>query len=33
MTIAVVDNNPHEFADAYWEINSLMIYQPHGLLR
>lgn len=28
-----VDNNPHEFADAYWEINSLKIYQSRGLLR
>lgn len=27
-----VDNNPHEFADAYWEINSLKIYTPTGIL-
>lgn len=28
-----VDNNPDEFTEAYWEINSLKIYTPHGLLR
>jgi hypothetical protein len=33
MAIVVVDNNPGEFAEAYWEINSLKIYKPHGLLR
>ncbi|KAG2342449.1 glycoside hydrolase family 16 protein [Suillus weaverae] len=28
-----VDNNPHEFTKAYWEINSLKIYTPYVLLR
>ncbi|KAG1746159.1 glycoside hydrolase family 16 protein [Suillus lakei] len=28
-----VDNNPHEFTEAYWEINSLKIYTPSDLLR
>jgi hypothetical protein len=28
-----VDDNPDKFTEAYWEINSLKIYTPHGLLR
>ena len=24
----VVDNHPEEFANAYWEINSLLVYTP-----
>ena len=24
----VVDNNPSDFAEAYWEINSLRVYTP-----
>ena len=28
LALAVVDNNPAAFANAYWEINSLRVYTP-----